>query len=237
MAKVTIEEKGCRGCTLCVDVCPVEVFKLDSAGTLAQVVAQENCIGCLSCFYACPSQCITVSEYTQLQPLHRIEENVAFVERFLQEKTAATTVSEADCAAAFKDISLRLNSLAQSIADCMGRGGNVVGRKAGNLAAAHLPEMYEGKDLDQVLKRLQERFRDSFDFDYTITAEGVDLTFRPCGMKAVVESLGQKVGEASLCVLFHEYWGGLLGAFTSRKCQCKVPVAGPKCEMKVSLSA
>ncbi|MBI5545912.1 MAG: ferredoxin family protein [Deltaproteobacteria bacterium] len=236
MPKVKLEEKGCRGCTLCVDTCPVEVFQQNASDAIPRVVAEENCIGCLSCYYVCPSQCIAVEEYTQLLPLHRVEENVAVVERFLQEKTATTTMSEAQCAAASKDVSLRLNALAQSIADCMGRGQNVVGRKAGTLAAAHLPEMYEGKDVEQVLKQMQRRFKDSFDFDYRLNPEGVDLTFHPCGMKAVVESLGQKVGEAPLCGLFHEYWAGLLGAFSSKKCQCKVPSAGDKCEMKVSLT-
>ena len=71
MPAISIIEQGCRGCTLCVDVCPVEVLEYDESRELAAVARADDCISCLSCHYACPSQCIEISDYPALRPFHR----------------------------------------------------------------------------------------------------------------------------------------------------------------------
>jgi len=237
MPKVAIEEQGCRGCSMCVDVCPVQVFDLDSAKNLAKVSRTEDCIGCLSCFYDCPAQCVSVSEVELLRPFHRIEESVAFMEHFLQAKSATRTLSAQDCEEAYKDVSVRLKALAGAVTETMGRGQKAVGRKAGMVAASHLPEMYEEVGPEQVLKRMQERFKNSFTFDFKVSPGTYEMTFHPCGLAKVVESLGEKVGEAVLCQLFHEYWAGLLSSFTETKCQVEVGKSSAStCEMKIATS-
>ena len=234
--KVTIEEQGCRGCTLCVDVCPVQVFELDAARNLARVVRSEDCIGCFSCFYECPSQCVAVADVELLRPFHRIEESVALVEKFLQSKSATRTITTEDSAEAYKDVSVRLMALARAVTETMGRGQKAVGRKAGAVAAEHLPEMYEEVGPDKVLAAMQQRFRHSFVFDYKVDGGTFLLDFHPCALSRVVEGLGEKVGEAVLCHLFHEYWAGLLSAFTGAKCQVEVPMVGATCQMKITAS-
>ena len=236
MAKLAIDSTGCRGCSLCVDVCPVEVFAFDQQRQLARVETPENCISCLSCAYLCPSQCLTVEDYVQCLPLHRIEENVDLVEKFLQEKPEAAAVSAADCEVALKDVSMRLEAFAQAVMDTLGRAYGVVGRKAGALAAAHMPEAYEDNDLAKVLAALQRRFAHSFEFDFKVDGNQVQLDFHPCCLSKIVTASGQKPGEAGLCLLFHDYWNGLLGAFANKRCQCKVPVVGERCEMRVTLA-
>src|SRR5512136_2895405 len=86
MAKMTVADKGCRGCTLCGDICPVKLFEFHDGQNTPAVARQEDCIGCLSCFYICPSGCIEISDIDVLRPFHRIEENAALIEKFLQEK-------------------------------------------------------------------------------------------------------------------------------------------------------
>ena len=55
---IIIESEQCKGCALCVDVCPQDV--LDIAETLNHLgfhpaaYAGEGCTGCGVCFYACP---------------------------------------------------------------------------------------------------------------------------------------------------------------------------------------
>ncbi len=235
MPKVKIEDRGCRGCTLCVDLCPVQVFEFDAKDNLATVTRQDDCIGCLSCFYACPAQCVEVSDVELMRPFHRIEENVALVERFLQAKSATKSLTPEDCEEAHRDVAARLAALAGAVTETMGRGQKAVGRKAGALAAAHLPEMYEGKGLEEVLKRMQERFRSSFDFEYALSGTAVQLTFKPCGLFRVVsEATKEKVGEAVLCQLFHEYWAGLLGSFCDARYKYEVPQVGASCVMKLT---
>jgi NAD-dependent dihydropyrimidine dehydrogenase PreA subunit len=232
MPMVNIDDKGCRGCTLCVEVCPVEVFELD--GQIAKVSVAEDCIGCLSCFYICPSQCIEVSDIEILPPFHRMERNVDLVEKFLQTGTSTAALTEEATSDALRDVGVRLEALAQSVTETMGRGIRVVGRKAGALAADHLPEIYEETEIEPLLGRLQQRFKHSFDFDYEITDEEILLTFKPCGLAKVVEDAGGKLGEAVLCGMFHEYWAGLVGTFSKTTFQCEVPEVGATCLMKLT---
>jgi NAD-dependent dihydropyrimidine dehydrogenase PreA subunit len=56
--KISLDDKACRACQLCVDVCPVEVFSFDDVKKVASVKKESNCIGCMSCYYICPSTCI-----------------------------------------------------------------------------------------------------------------------------------------------------------------------------------
>ncbi|MGI6316696.1 MAG: 4Fe-4S binding protein [Christensenellales bacterium] len=66
MAGVTIDIHRCKGCGLCVDVCPRGVLALDTKEinqkgyNPSSVVAPENCIGCSQCALMCPDVCITV---------------------------------------------------------------------------------------------------------------------------------------------------------------------------------
>jgi len=233
MPSVQIEEAGCRGCTLCVDVCPVQVFDFQDAEQMARASHAERCIGCLSCAYVCPSQCIEVSDYVQLRPFHRIEEHAELIRRFLQKQPLADTLTEEDLDEAWNDVSARLRALSQTVTETIGKGNKAVARRAGTIAAEHLPEMYERKGLDEVLEGLRKRFAHAFEFDFELDGEGARLTFHPCGLCRVVESHGEPVGEAVLCQLFHEYWAGLLSAFVGKPYRCRVPVAGATCQMEL----
>ena len=231
MATVSILDRGCRGCTLCVDICPVEVFELEQEK--AVVKREQDCIGCLSCTYACPSKCIEVAGIEVLRPFHRIDSHTALVERFLQEKSAGVALSSEDLEEAFRDVSARLVALAATVVETMGRGHRPVGRRAGAVAAAHLPEVYEEKGLENVLSGLQRRFENAFDFDFEVGENGLDLTFHPCGLCRVVEDAGEKVGEAILCELFHEYWAGLVSTYLGETYKFEVPQAGKTCKMRL----
>ncbi len=233
MATVKIEERGCRGCTLCVDLCPVKVFEFKEAPQQASVVHQDRCIGCLSCHYACPSQCIEVDDFLRLRPFHRIEGHAALIRRFLQTQPLADTLTEADLEEAASDVAARLLALSETVVETIGKGYRAVGRRAGAVAAEHMPEMYEEAGLAPVLAAMQKRFAHAFTFDYKIEGAHASLTFHPCGLCAVVEGAGGKVGEAVLCQLFHDYWAGLLSAFVGGRYKCEVPVAGQVCNMEL----
>ncbi|MEG9429730.1 MAG: 4Fe-4S dicluster domain-containing protein [Christensenellaceae bacterium] len=66
MAKVSFNEERCKGCGLCVTVCPkgivaLEKDKINAKGYHpAGVIEQEKCIGCASCALMCPDTVITV---------------------------------------------------------------------------------------------------------------------------------------------------------------------------------
>ena len=65
MPKIKIDIEKCKGCLLCVSVCPKSLIaasgKLNKRG-LKPVVFKDNgdCIGCAMCAVICPECCIEV---------------------------------------------------------------------------------------------------------------------------------------------------------------------------------
>ena len=235
MPTIAIEEKGCRACSLCSEVCPTRVFDMDERKNLAVAARQEDCIGCTSCAYICPSRCLTVDDYVAQRPYHRIEENSALVSKFLQQKPAEQAISQADYEEAIKDISVRLHALTEAFAITLGRGQKAAGRTAGQLAASHLPEMYEGRTVDETLDLLRKRFENCFDFDAKVSEGGdrISFEFSHCALARVVEGQGEKVGAATLCNLFHEYWAGLVGSFQNKNLAVQMGQVGERCTMEL----
>lgn len=69
MARVTFREERCKGCGLCIQVCPVKIIafgdKLNVKGYHPAGVTEENmtkCIGCASCGKMCPDVVIKVEK-------------------------------------------------------------------------------------------------------------------------------------------------------------------------------
>jgi 2-oxoglutarate ferredoxin oxidoreductase subunit delta len=68
---VTFDENRCKGCELCVDVCPVHILALDQTKVNiigyhpSHCIAPEKCIACASCALMCPDVCISVERVDQ----------------------------------------------------------------------------------------------------------------------------------------------------------------------------
>ena len=66
MAKITINKEACKGCGLCVTVCPKQILRVSATPSNNQgyfVVEEtdpEKCIGCAFCATMCPDCVITV---------------------------------------------------------------------------------------------------------------------------------------------------------------------------------
>ncbi len=64
--KVTFNEDICKGCGLCVSVCPMNIISLDKDKLNAKgyhpatIVDMDKCIGCANCATMCPDVVITV---------------------------------------------------------------------------------------------------------------------------------------------------------------------------------
>ena len=83
MLEMTINEKACRGCQLCLDVCPTECFAYDEETKKVAVAVVENCIGCLSCAYICPSGAISHRNHHVVKNFYRNIEFSRRMEKFL----------------------------------------------------------------------------------------------------------------------------------------------------------
>lgn len=64
--KVTFNEHRCKGCELCVIVCPVKIIALsknrinEKGYHPAEIEHMEKCIACTNCATMCPDSVITV---------------------------------------------------------------------------------------------------------------------------------------------------------------------------------
>ena len=83
MLTIHVHEQACRGCQMCVDVCPTKVFAFDEVRRLCVVEQQQDCIACLSCSYLCPSGAITHTDYHVVRNFYRDLAFCARMERFL----------------------------------------------------------------------------------------------------------------------------------------------------------
>ncbi len=69
MAKivVTIDRETCKGCGLCVSVCPRQILAIDrecvnGKGYYPAAVGAGECIGCISCARMCPEAAIRIEK-------------------------------------------------------------------------------------------------------------------------------------------------------------------------------
>ena len=66
MAKLTINADNCKGCGLCINVCPKKVLELSSdkinkkGHKPVTAVREQDCIGCAFCATMCPDCIIQV---------------------------------------------------------------------------------------------------------------------------------------------------------------------------------
>jgi NAD-dependent dihydropyrimidine dehydrogenase PreA subunit len=58
--EVMINEARCRGCDVCIDLCPTHVLVGKPPRNIAQVDRIEACTGCRFCEWLCPDWAITV---------------------------------------------------------------------------------------------------------------------------------------------------------------------------------
>lgn len=64
--KLVIRADRCKGCELCVSVCPKKILKLDEVNVNKKgyhpvsMTNEEECIGCGSCGLICPDGIINV---------------------------------------------------------------------------------------------------------------------------------------------------------------------------------
>jgi Fe-S-cluster-containing hydrogenase component 2 len=83
MIQIALHEQACRGCQMCVDLCPTKVFSYDEVNSKATVNHNEDCIGCLSCAYLCPSGALTHEGHLIVRNFYRDMDFCNKMEKFL----------------------------------------------------------------------------------------------------------------------------------------------------------
>ncbi len=65
MPKITIDRERCKGCLLCISICPKGLISAEKRLNLRGVKPVEckdnaECLGCMMCAIICPDCCIEV---------------------------------------------------------------------------------------------------------------------------------------------------------------------------------
>lgn len=65
MVRVEFNEKRCKACGLCVDVCPAGIIRVNTDrvqvnGLGCAEITENKCIGCRSCVTVCPDTVISL---------------------------------------------------------------------------------------------------------------------------------------------------------------------------------
>jgi 2-oxoglutarate ferredoxin oxidoreductase subunit delta len=63
MAIAGINYEACTGCNECVDICSMDVIRIDSVTGKVIIKYPEDCMCCYMCEIKCPGEAITVSPY------------------------------------------------------------------------------------------------------------------------------------------------------------------------------
>lgn len=56
-----IYKELCTGCGICVDVCPMDVLRMEESGKLAVIKYLRDCQSCYLCVQDCPEDAIYVT--------------------------------------------------------------------------------------------------------------------------------------------------------------------------------
>ena len=59
--KVDVNKNWCKGCSICINVCPKKILKLGEDFKV-YCVDESLCVGCAICEIKCPDYAITISK-------------------------------------------------------------------------------------------------------------------------------------------------------------------------------
>ncbi len=64
-----IDETKCTGCGICVDICMLDVLRMDEKGEKAIIKYPDDCHTCFECELQCPEEAIYVHPFKEVLPL------------------------------------------------------------------------------------------------------------------------------------------------------------------------
>ena len=212
MINISMDEKACVGCTLCVDTCPTQVFTFDAARDLPQVAKPQECFGCLSCSEICPASAL---EHQGLERSRSFYHDPYALE--VARKSTTTPLEhnviedEAGRGGALQDLAVRLLSVAVVLKDIVGTGLAPVGLMAGRSLATQLPRYRPPKDLMGATELAKKEFSPAWGLAFKHDGNGsLQIDVGACFVRDLCAKEGIPLG-GELCVLFCNYLSGYLG--------------------------
>lgn len=224
MITISIDEKACVSCSLCVDICPTKVFNFNSAKDLPEVVLPKECFGCLSCSEICPSDAIQHTGAELSSCFHHDEYCTNIADKLVQTEPALfkTIDSASGRDNAMRDISVRLLSVGAVLKDVVGAGLPSVGLMAGRSLASQLPRYRPPKNLQEAFELAKNEFAPAWELEFEQDADTMKVHVKECFVRGLCKQENIPLG-GELCVLFFNYLSGYLSKMA--KIQLKLVAA------------
>jgi NAD-dependent dihydropyrimidine dehydrogenase PreA subunit len=208
--QVQIDEKACRGCEICIDACPTQVFAFDQAKRLPEVKKPTSCFGCLACAEQCPANAIQHQGVPQVINFYHDPYALALASKLTGNGPA---VAQADAAAVKKgidDLGVRLLSLAAVLKATLSSGLPAVGTFAGRTLAAQLPRYQPPKTTEEVFELAKRQFAPAWDLEFKPEGDTLHIGIKTCFLRELCAKQQIELG-GDLCTLFFNYLAGYLG--------------------------
>lgn len=58
--RIEITERWCKGCGICIEMCPAKVFRAEAITGKSRLAQPERCTGCGNCELYCPDWAISL---------------------------------------------------------------------------------------------------------------------------------------------------------------------------------
>jgi ferredoxin len=213
MNEITIDEKACVGCALCVDYCQTRVFSFDEEKGVAGVDKPAECFGCLGCAEICPATAIGHKGVTLSEAYYHDPYALKLAARTAGESWTAPNIplEREKWQQALTDLGVRLLSVAAVFRQTMGTGLPAVGTLAGRTLAGQLPRYRTCRTLGDALRLAREQFAPAWEIE-TVTegSEGLEIRVKGCFIRDLCGRNDIPLG-GELCTLFFYYLAGYIG--------------------------
>lgn len=212
MIDITIDEKACVGCTLCIDYCKTAVFSFNEAKRIAEVAKPKECFGCLSCSEICPATAIDHQGVIPSKAFYHDPGALKLACAVKADSWRAPNVPEdrVEWDKALTDLGVRLLSIASVFKQTLGSGLPAVGTLAGRTLAGQLPRYQVCRSLEEALQLAREQFAPTWEL--YMKAEGADkltIEVKGCFVRELCQREKIDLG-GELCTLFFYYLTGYI---------------------------
>lgn len=212
MIAITIDEKSCVGCTLCVDYCQTGVFSFNEEKRVAEVSKATECFGCLSCSEICPATAICHRGVTLSEAYYHDPLALKLASAITADTWHGPNVPRDGerWEKALTDLGVRLLSIASVFKQTVGSGLPAIGTLAGRTLARQLPRYQACRSLDEALELARDQFAPAWDIDSRV--DGKDrliIEVKGCFVRELCQRERIDLG-GELCTLFFYYLTGYI---------------------------
>jgi ferredoxin len=212
---VTIDDKACVGCSLCVEECPTKVFEMKDNEPVPKVTVGKECFGCLSCSEICPATAIHHQNVQLSESYYHDPRAIELVEKLCApDRTFNRPVDDVHVQKAVDDLGIRLLSVTSVLKQTLGQSLPSVGTMAGMSLASQLPRYQPAKSLEDALQLLVQIFSPAWAIVPKLSNENLTLTVTTCFVRDVCMRASIELG-GDLCKLFSNYCVGYLSKIGS----------------------